>query len=264
MSYSLREMKNSELELLRVFLDACSCLNLHPYLVCGSALGAVKYHGFIPWDDDIDVALLRPEYDLFLEKAQEHLPDWCFVQNYQSEPSYPRIYCKLRDTRTTLIENSERFLPVTKGVFIDVFPLDGYPEGKIRSSIFELRKQLYTRSLGCAFEHEGIARRAFYGLFKLMGCHKRTERIATAYERMLKKYPTSESRLWCNHGNWQGRLEYAPREQYGVGAQATFEGLTVQIPELFDEYLTQKYGDWRGDPPEAEQVSHHHFCCYDS
>lgn len=259
----IRIVQNKELALLKAFLDVCSQLGLQPYMVCGSALGAIKYQGFIPWDDDIDVALPRPEYDLFLNQAPAMLPEWCFLQNYRTEPSFPRIYSKLRDTRTVVIERSERLLPITRGVFIDVFPLDGYPKGRIWQTLFEARKQFYVRALNSAFEHEGLVRRVFYGAFRVLGCHRRISSVAASYDRMLKSYPPESSCLWCNHGNWQGKLEYAPREQYGKGHPATFEGIEVLVPERYDDYLTQKYGDWRSDPPLDQQTSHHEFLTVD-
>lgn len=256
-------LQSAELNMLKVFLDVCSQLDVKPFLVCGSALGAIKYRGFIPWDDDVDVALLRSEYELFLDQAPEMLPEWCFLQNCRTEGSFPHIYSKLRDTRTVMIECSERLLPITRGVFIDVFPLDGYPENRIGQMIFEMRKQAYVRALNSAFEHEGLVRRAFYGTLRLLGCHKHISSIAASYERMLKEYPPESSRLWCNHGNWQGKLEYAPREQYGKGYVATFEGLEVYVPEKYDDYLSQKYGDWRSDPPLEQRASHHRFSIVD-
>lgn len=76
-------------------------------------------------------------------------------------------------------------------------------------------------------------------------------------EKTISAFSTGSSQIWCNHGNWQGKAEYAPREQYGDGAWATFEGLRVRIPEKYDEYLTQKYGDWRAELPPEQQVGHH-------
>ena len=80
---------------------------------------------------------------------------------------------------------------------------------------------------------------------------------------MISSYPVENSEVICNHGNWQGKLEYAPREQYGEGIMMEFEGLKVRVPELYDEYLTQKYGDWRADLPEEEKVGHHYYSVCD-
>ena len=253
----MNALQDKECGLLNVFLTVCRQLGLKPFVVCGTALGAVKYQGFIPWDDDVDVALLRPDYERFIGQAAEVLPEWCFVQNCRTEPFFPHIYTKLRDTRTIVYEESERMLPITRGAFIDVFPLDGYPEGRVGQMVFEMRKQVYIRALNSAFEHAGVLRQAFYGALRVLGCHRHIQAIAASYERMLKSYPPESSRLWCNHGNWQGRLEYAPREQYGKGRPATFEGIEVLVPENYDDYLSQKYGDWRSDPPLEKQTSHH-------
>ena len=80
---------------------------------------------------------------------------------------------------------------------------------------------------------------------------------------MISSYSTESSAVWCNHGNWQGRLEYARKEQYGNGAIKKFEDIEVIVPELYDEYLTQKYGDWRSDLPEEEKIGHHFYSVMD-
>ena len=121
----MTELQTVELNLLKELLALCEKLSLRSYLVCGSALGAVKYGGFIPWDDDIDVALPRPDYERFCAEAPAYLPDWCFLQNYRSEPLYYLLGSKLRDSRTTYMEQMAERLPIHHGVFIDVFPLDG-------------------------------------------------------------------------------------------------------------------------------------------
>ena len=97
---------------------------------------------------------------------------------------------------------------------------------------------------------------------KICGVHKRPSKIVNRLEKYIKRYNTKESDIWCNHGNWQGKLEYASKEQYGEGIMATFEGINVRIPKKIDEYLTQKYGDWKSDLPEDEKQGHHyHYIC---
>ena len=81
---------------------------------------------------------------------------------------------------------------------------------------------------------------------------------------MISAYSVSESALVCNHGNWQGKLEYAAKEQYADGISGTFEGLYVRIPEQYDAYLTQKYGDWRADLPDSQKMGHHSYLVCDA
>lgn len=258
----MTDLQKVEFDLLCEFIKICEKLDLKYYLVCGTALGAVKYGGFIPWDDDVDVALTREDYRVFCEKAQELLPEYVFLQNYKTDPAFPAFYTKLRDSRTTYIEKSVREIPINHGVYIDVFPLDGYPENEKEIKQLEIKKRKLKLKLSCAFSfnaQQSLKAKMFLNAERLLGYHKRTEKTAEKIEKLISAYPIAPSKLWCNHGNWQGKLEYAPKEQYGEGAFAEFEGLKVRVPEKYDEYLTQKYGDWRADLPKEDQVGHHYY-----
>ena len=258
----MTELQKVELDILAEFLRVCETLGLPYYLVCGSCLGAVKYNGFIPWDDDIDVAMKREDYETFLRCAPELLPAHLFLQHYKSDPAVPFLYAKLRDSRTTFIEIPTRKLRIHHGVYIDIFPLDGYP--KRRAWLFELRKSVYHLQTICAYEVQGKwITRCFLRLERLLGYHKRTAGINRKREKLLRSVPIEHSDLWCNFGNWQGKLDYAPREWFGEGTEVLFEGLRVRVPLDFDAYLTRKYGDWRAELPKNAQKSHHDWSVCD-
>lgn len=253
-------VQKTELEILKEFISVCDKLDLRYYLVCGSALGAVKYKGFIPWDDDIDVALLRDDYTVFCRKAPEMLPEGLFLQTYQTDREFPCVYAKLRNSSTTFIENSVSNLNINHGVYIDVFPLDGYPRIESGQQELERKKRALKLKLTCAFKsnpNQSIKAKVYLSLLRLLGYHRRTQATAEKLEKLLSSFNTESSELWCNHGNWQKQLEYAPKEQYGNGTAAEFEGISVRIPENYDAYLTQKYGDWRADLPDEQKQSHH-------
>lgn len=255
----MTELQRVEFEILKEFVAICDKLDLKYYLVCGSALGAAKYNGFIPWDDDIDVALPRKDYEIFCEKAQSMLPEHLFLQNYRTDRYYPMIYSKIRNSNTTFIEKSCAGSNINHGIFIDVFPLDGYPEDIRLQKTVEKEKHRYNMIRLCCLDVRRTWKTAILvSIQKLCGVHKNPKRFVERLENCIKQYSPEESAVWCNHGNWQGRLEYADRDQYGDGSWAEFEGLQVRIPEKFDEYLTQKYGDWRSDPPEDEKSGHHY------
>ena len=111
-------------------------------------------------------------------------------------------------------------------------------------------------------ERKGKAK-LIHCIHNLMGVRRRITKITGNYERMISKYSQEDSMYWCNHGNWQGKLEYARKEQYGKGICVKFEGMNVRVPEKYDEYLTQKYGDWKADLPEEEQKGHHYYVVCD-
>lgn len=259
----MNRMQEKAFQLLRNFVKICDDLKLPYYLVCGSALGAVKYGGFIPWDDDIDVALRREDYDVFCQKAPNMLPTHIFLQNYHTEESFPAIYSKLRDSTTTCVEESVAKLPINHGICIDIFPLDGYPTDVRMQQRLERRKQLYARLLSIPCVRPEHWKEQIIKPFRILGIGKKTARIAERYTSYISAWPTHESIVLANHGNWQGRLDYHNRDVYGDGVIIKFEGLPVQIPSRYEEYLKQKYGDFYQDPPKDKQRSHHRYLYVD-
>lgn len=260
-------LQRTELEILKECLIIIEKYELKYYLVCGSALGAVKYNGFIPWDDDIDIALPRKDYLSFLNYAASELPKWAFVQNYRTDPNFPLIGTKIRDSRTTYIEKPYSGIFMNHGVFIDVFPLDGIPTNEKEIAVFEKRKKKYHRYtvVNVKYPHfrkgnwKGIRTNIIWIMNRIFGMYARTDKALQKLTSLFEQYPCEESSIWINYGNSQSKIEEAPYAQYGKGTWVTFEGLKVRIPEKYDEYLTQKYGDWRAELPKEQQVGHHYY-----
>lgn len=261
----MTDLQKIEFDMLKIFVGICERLDLKYYLVCGSALGAVKYEGFIPWDDDVDVGLLRPDYEIFIREAKKYLPDYLFLQNYHTDREFSQVFSKLRNCNTTYIEKSCANLHINHGVYIDIFPLDGYPDNDKDISKLEAEKIKFLRNMSCVYDMPDLTFKAKLAkkLRRILGKNKHTDKRVAKFEKVISSPNADSSSIICNHGNWQGKLEYAPKEQYGLGVWATFEGLKVRIPEKYDEYLTQKYGDWRADLPEDQKVGHHYFAVCD-
>ena len=262
----MTELQKKEFEMLCLVVDICNQLDLEYYLVCGSALGAVKYNGFIPWDDDVDVALPRKDYELFLSKASSMLPSWCFVQNYRTDPKFPLLGTKLRNSETTFIEFMCTELDINHGVFIDVFPLDGYNYSKKNQSLLSKKRHTFdaARRVNLTYRRFSLSGMRpvrglyYYAMNRLFGLYGDTSKAVKNFDDFVASLNAENAQMWCNHANSASSVEFAPREQYGSGAWATFEGLKVRVPEKYDEYLTQKYGDWRAELPPEQQVGHHY------
>lgn len=258
----MTELQKCEFSLLEKAIKIINDNNLTYYLVCGSALGAVKYEGFIPWDDDIDIALPRNDYEKFIELVKENYSDDFALQNYRCAPNIPFFYSKIRNGKTTFIEKSVSTFDINHGVFIDVFPLDGYPETGFCSFCFELKKKVLWRMISSVFVRENkLKKLVFYPIKALITKH--LYHFVSEYEKHISKFSTTNSRMLCNFGNSPFKLEYSPKEHYGEGKKIKFEGLDVIVPERYDDYLTQKYGDWRAELPDDQKKGHHHFVVCD-
>ena len=258
----MNELQKKEFELLKLFVNICQKHELTYFLVCGSALGAVKYGGFIPWDDDIDVALPRTDYEKFLSVAQDEVPENIFVQNCRTDRYYPGLGTKLRNSQTTFIEKEASRIPMNHGIFIDIFPLDGYPSDRNEIKKLEKKKkhyyrQRYTRLIPPV--HKDIFLTLNSLLFRFFGLFADTSVPCLANEKLIKSFPETDSGIWCNFANSMSTKEYSRKEIYGRGVRMKFEGLEVTVPEKYDEYLRAKYGDYSLDPPAEMQKGNHGF-----
>lgn len=255
----MNELQACELEILKQVIQVFDKLNIQYFMIGGSALGAVKYQGFIPWDDDIDIGLYREDYNKFLGEAHSYLPSHLFLQNHHTDRKYAQVYSKVRNCNTTYIEKSVAHLDINHGVYIDVFPLDGYPRNVEEQAKLENKKRLYKFVCESNYRYKRSAKeKLVVRALRLLAVSKWTGSVLKKYERLIASYDVQDSDTICNHGNWKGKLEYVPKEYYGEGTWTTFEDIQVRVPEKYDAYLTQKYGNWRVELPEEEQRGHHY------
>lgn len=261
----MNELQKTELDLFCCFAEACEKLNLNYFLVCGSALGAARHQGVIPWDDDFDVGMYREDYNKFMEQAPDLLPEGIFLQNFRSDPAFPYVFAKLRNSNTTFLQTVLEDMDINHGIYLDIFPLDGYPEDPAEQKKLARKKKIYTRQLNCALKmpkNLSFKGKILIATLRTIGYHKRTAQILEKYEALISQYPVQGAKIICNHGTWYGTRDYIAAEYYGKGSDAIYEGLTVRVPEKCDEYLTALYGDWRTPPPPEKRKPSHdcEFC----
>lgn len=265
-----KQLKQCELALLLAFKTVCEQLDLTYYLVEGSLLGAVRHQGFIPWDDDIDVAMPRCDYERFLREAQALLPSYYFVQSLDSEPAFHANFAKLRDSRTTFIESSVRNRPINHGVYIDIFPLDFVPQNHLVRAMVSFADRLCTLRVAQVFTlpqqlqpQRTLTKRIKHRIGN--SCARillPTLRQALIVQKHLYTVSKHGENLISYCSTWKGR-ESMPAEWYGKGTELTFEGITMPVPAQYDRWLTQVYGDYRTLPPVEQRISHHDTECID-
>lgn len=267
----IEEMRKAQVAMLDALAAFCEANNLTYYLSGGTLLGAVRHKGYIPWDDDIDVNMPRPDCDRLIELTQGRLNDHIEIATpfgpVQHAVSFPRLY----DTRYVLNSSSrDGKASYYTNLFIDIFPIEGLPEGeravrwhytKAKSYVL-LRKLAYFEGVagGMRWNHL-MLRYAARPLAKLMGYRFWNRRLL----KLAMKYKYDE----CPHVGvvtscFHTLTERIEREGYGVPVKVEFEGKLYNAPADAHKYLSNIYGDYMQLPPVEKRGSHHTFTVYEN
>lgn len=254
---TLRKLQLTELELLEEVDRICKKCNIHYNIIAGTLLGAVRHGGFIPWDDDADVALLRPEYEKFRKACETELDTTRFYfQDHRNTPGYRWGYGKLRRKDTLFLREHQEHMPYEQGVFIDVFPLDFVPKnyGLRRLHNFKcfVYRKFFWSEVGRVADKSPFMR----GVYSLMSkvpeqalkesfnrFVERTNRKKTGWVRILT-FPTP-NKAYGYQTKW-----------YQHSAPIEFEGVTFQGIRDYDAYLSFKFGNYMELPPENQRKVH--------
>lgn len=252
-NYDMRELQLHINKMLLAFDDICKQHNLHYYMLFGTMLGAVRHKGFIPWDDDIDVGLPRPEYELLIQHAKEWFPAPYEFVCHETDPAFLGGIGKMQDSSTTLIERSHvRYLG---GVYIDIFPLDGISANPIMQRIqywrYEYYKKVIYFLLRDPYKHgrgpSSWLPRLVQWLYTDEGAMRRFKKVMTHYDYDKSTYVSALN---------DGMTSVMPKSVFGDPTPIEFEGNMVMGVAQPHEYLTHEFGDYMWIPPVEKRVSH--------
>ena len=267
---ALKLVQEHEIFILREILKIIDKYKLRYYMLGGTLLGAVRHHGFIPWDDDIDIGIPRPDYEKFVEVIGDELKDPFAIHSLQSglcEFSY--YYVRIVDTRVKVLRKKAE-KDVVLPIWVDVFPLDGVPEDeRERKHWLKKARQLHKEFRISQFyyyyyttnvwkEKNGSIKSLFRrfigktGLYRLLN----TERVWKKLDRQLKMYDYDKARRIINFCGFWGDKEMFPKSVYGEGRLYPFEDLMLIGPVDYDYVLKQMYGDYMTPPEESKRHVH--------
>lgn len=260
MDEKLRKLQLAELEILDEFVRICNRHSLKYYLVGGTLLGAVRHQGFIPWDDDIDVAMPRKDYDALAQLWAEEADPAYFYQCPDTDPYYFLSYAKIRKNGTEVYEERFRDAKFHKGIFIDIFPLDYCPApGVICHVLFNILAVMNYRGQvdsGEAYEpYKELSGKLGYGILRIFSANKlvkiRQQLIRISNRRIDRTYLASYSGAYGYH------KEIYPKSWFANGRTVRFEGRKVLAPALLEQELEQVFGiNFMMPPPETERKQH--------
>lgn len=253
----LRKVQMVQLELLQEVDRICKKCNIHYNIIAGTLLGAIRHGGYIPWDDDADVALLRDEYEKFRTACETELDTTRFYfQDHRNTPGYRWGYGKLRRKGTCFLREHQEHMPYEQGIFIDVFPLDAVPDNYLLRSIknfecFCVRKVLWSEA-GKVADKTAVKRVWFHLLSKIP-----EKWVFGYYQNMIKKAHKLDSK-------WVRILMFpTPNKEWGYlrkwyenSTDILFEGIIFQGIAEYDEYLSFKFGNYMELPTEEKRKVH--------
>lgn len=251
---TLRQHQQALYSLLEEFDRVCKKLEIPYVLFAGSMLGAVRHQGFIPWDDDLDVMMLRRDYDRFLREAPSVVNQEKFYLQGEFSRHWPMFFSKLRLNGTTCLEKFHPRDPeIHQGVYIDIFPCDNARKSALGRKIqFAASKIVIAKSLRArGYDTDSRKKKLFMGACALLpkGLFLRIVKGGARDSRLVHSFLGGASAY--------GKNIYE-RRFFQERTELPFEGGTYPVPREFDELLTTLYGDYlQIPPPEQREIKQH-------
>ena len=251
----VRLVQKKEVELLKIFSDICEKNNLTYYALGGTLLGAIRHGGFIPWDDDMDLGMPREDYDKFIEIADSELPKHILLKTHTDNLGNTSI----RDTATVVTFGTTDCNP-----FLDIFPLDGFPDKGFSEWKHEKHILFYRMLSKLSVVHEisdrdrGKFENALVKVAKTTKIDRflNTEKINKKLHSVIRKYGFYDSPRGGNVlGTYRDR-EIVPIEVFGEPKKMEFEGMQLSVHSQPEKYLENIYGDFMKLPKEEDRVGH--------
>ena len=266
---TVKRLHRIELEIYRDLKAVCERHNIPFFVYYGTILGAVRHQGFIPWDDDIDVAMFREDYERFTQIAAKELGDRYDLLTMDTVDGYVMGLAKLSHKGTIFVEATDQDRKYRSGVFLDIFPLDKAPEDE------KLRKKV-TRStwlwgrLGVLSEYKSpklpanlskgkviCAKAGCFIIHYLLKIFRLTQR--KCYQHYLKaatQLRNSDATLYMDYASPLAYSYPIRKDDILPLKELAFEDTTVMVPGNYDRVLTQMYGDYMTLPPVDQRINH--------
>lgn len=259
------------IETVKEFIKVCESHNFKYFITAGTLLGAVRHKGFIPWDDDMDVFVPREDYEKLLEIEDSELPNHMELVHYtktEGEITYTVIRIKNKHYKTTEDLAGKK---ITSYVFLDVFPLDGFPEGKFKSFIHKIRlkyRMAIVRFSRLQLHQEqkdvktnrNIIEKIVYKTDRKLHLSKflNYKKQMYKFDKALMKYPYSKSKkVFFATGDYGMFTEIFPKTLFETTKMYPFEDIELRGVADYDTPLRQVYGDYMKLPPVEERICKH-------
>ena len=258
----IEEHKRVQLDILKFVADFCEKKGLRYFLADGTMLGAVRHKGFIPWDDDIDIRMPRPDYNKMMQIFNEECGSVRYHLVNPRDKDAQHYFVKIIDTKTIKIEPEKDYSTGFLGVDIDIFPIDGSPENESDFLQWGRKIRSYNKAYTYKTKSLYLALRATVGNYVKGRVRPNWSWLFMPASNIADKVNTLSEKYTYGKGTYvsfigAGDLFRVPYECYKDFVMMKFEDSEFRVPAGYDQALTAQYGDYMTLPPIEKQVTHH-------
>ena len=249
------EVKKMNIDILSVVADFCEKNGLRYWLYYGTLIGAIRHNGYIPWDDDIDIIMPRPDYEKFLKSFNQTSGSKYQVIEDRITPGYHNTFAKVHNPKTII--ESEFSNKMAFGVFIDIFPFDGVKDAKQSKCAIIILKLLSAKDNKWWRKRKLISNIGLY-VFKIIMLPIPVNYLLNRLRKICLQASFDESE-YVNYIPARAGMRTNVKRSDLEGSNVEYhiyEGKKYRIPHNYDVCLRKNYGDYMSLPPKEEQVGH--------
>lgn len=266
---TIEDIHSVTLKLVEKLIQICDDVGVNYYVAYGSLIGVVRHKGFIPWDDDFDVVMLRDDYETFCDYCMRHQDDMKPYKLFtrKNEENYPYNIARLNNMDYRAVyENVQGY---DSGVFIDIYPLDGAGTNaeQVIQQVKKKKSDLFRIALWSIDDHytkstyhkwyRSVAKYVVRSYAKIRGSRYFLDKM----ESFKYLYDIKKSRYTAEM-TWDSGLTLYEKKWFETYVYMDFENLKVKVPVGYDEFLKCHYGDYMKLPPAEERIPHHEYKVY--
>ncbi len=256
----MNSLQSKLLTILSKFAIVCQKNNLKYTMCGGTLLGAIRHKGFIPWDDDIDISMPRPDYEKLISNFSMYFEEYPELELGEKKlnKSFPLFFAKIYDSQTTLIEKYKNNFK--SGVYIDIFPIDGISIDTVKKDMKQSKLLLNINNVKLGYyDPDRFRNKLPLIISKFIASFFSIKSINSRMNKLITKYDFSQSpKVMCYFGMY-GTKEIFDQNVYFDTIDMQFESITVKGSKHFDVYLKQIYGKYMELPSIENQIPKHSY-----
>lgn len=262
---TLEKLKLTLIEMMRDIDQICKENELEYFLIGGTLLGAVRHKGFIPWDDDLDIAMPRKDYEKLIQIFKKNENNKYFLQSIETDKNYWLPFAKVRKRNTLFDDLPTRNVKSHRGIFIDIFPLDdAYDENNTKQNLkvkfAKLLKRIadFKTTAKVTKEISGLKKSIIKNVVAIMFKPISTHRLLKLQKYIITNLADEDSLYFINVGSqYSFKKQTMPKSAYYPSTELKFESLTLKAPSEYIYFLERIYGkNYMELPPEDKRKTH--------